>query len=88
MAATEKELQNFCPVSLKNEEKIEVGSHLLCVKFDNKNFVFGNAEKAKAFFTMPHLYFKTQLPVKLPPKKDPVGLYALSKKEESITFLE
>ena len=59
MASTEKELQNFCPVSLKNEEKIEVGSHLLCVKFDNKNFVFGNAEKAKAFFTNPHLYFKT-----------------------------
>ena len=88
LAANEKELNNFCSVSLKDEEKIEVGSHLLCVKFDNRNFIFCNAEKAKAFFARPHLYFKTQLPVKLPPKKDPVGLYALSKKDESITYLE
>lgn len=88
MASNEKELNNYCPVSLKDAEKIENGNHSLLVKFDGKNFIFANADKARVFATHPHRYFKTQLPVKLPPTKAPVGLYGLSKKTESITFLE
>jgi len=88
MASNEKELNNYCPVSLKDAEKIEDGNHSLLVKFDGKNFIFANADKARVFATHPHRYFKTQLPVKLPPPKAPVGLYGLSKKTESITFLE
>jgi hypothetical protein len=67
---------------------MEQGSQVLMIKFDNKNFVFANAEKARKFATYPHRYFKTQLPVKMPPKKESVGLYQLSKQEKSITFLE
>lgn len=61
---------------------------MLVVKFDNRSFGFANAEKARQFFNRPHYYHQTQLPVKLPPKKEPVGLYSLSKKDNSITFLE
>jgi adenylate/nucleoside-diphosphate kinase len=88
MASNEKELSNYCPVSLKDGEKLEDGNHWLLVKFDGKNFIFSNAYKARAFATHPHRYFKTQLPVKLPPKQSPIGLFSLSKKVESVTFLE
>lgn len=50
--------------------------------------MFSNIEKARKFYATPQRYFKTQLPVKLPPRKEPVGLYNLSKKDDSITFLE
>jgi adenylate/nucleoside-diphosphate kinase len=88
LISNEKELQGYCPVSLKDEERMEQGNQVLIVKFDNKNFVFANTEKARKFVTYPHRYFKTQLPVKMPPKKESVGLYQLSKQEKSITFLE
>ena len=88
IVTNDKELSNYCPVSLKNEDKVEPINQLYIVKFDNRSFGFANAEKARAFYTRPHYYHQTQLPVKLPPKRDPVGLYNLSKKDNSITFLE
>lgn len=88
LISNEKELQGYCSVSLKDEERMEQGNQVLIVKYDNKNFVFANTEKARKFFSYPHKYFKTQLPVKMPPKKEDVGLYQLSRQEKSITFLE
>lgn len=59
LISNEKELLGYCPVSLKDEERIEVGNNIILVKYDNKNFVFSNVEKARKFFTTPQKYFKT-----------------------------
>jgi YHS domain-containing protein len=88
ICSSEKELNNFCPVTLKDEEKIAEGNMTLVVKFDNRTFTFANVEKARTFCNKPHSYYQTELPVKLPPKKEPVGLYNLSKQNVSTTYLE
>lgn len=78
-------------MTLTDEEKFDKGSYTVCVCFDHKNFVFANVEKAFLFFTQPHQYFRTQLPVKQPAKEGPVNLYNLHKQGEgktSVTFLE
>lgn len=89
--AQDKELLGYCPVTLKDEEKkLEKGCQLLCVQFKDYKYVMASEEKLQKFFLNPSRYVNdaNQLPVKIPPAKDPVTLNALQKEDNSITFLE
>lgn len=50
----------------------------------------GSEEKLQKFFLNPARYVNdaNQLPVKIPPPKDPVTLNALQKEDNSVTYLE
>lgn len=84
----EKAIQGHCPVTLKDEGKVEKGLGLLIIKFKDNTFVFTNEEKMDRFFACPGAYADAALPVKMPPSSDPVYLNKLQSQEESITFLE
>jgi len=84
----EKGLSGYCPVSLKDEDKLEKGHALVVVNFKAVNYVFSSQEKANEFFMNPSRYQHVKLPVKMPPLKDAVGLHTLQKLPDSITFME
>jgi len=84
----EKAILGHCPVTLKDEGKVEKGLGLLIIKFKDNTFVFTNEEKMDRFFACPGAYADAALPVKMPPTSDPVHLNKLQSQEESITFLE
>jgi adenylate/nucleoside-diphosphate kinase len=88
LVAQEKAIMSHCPVTLKDEGKVEKGQSLLVVQFKDNRFVFGNEEKMERFFKTPGAYADAVLPVKMPPAVDPVYLVKLQQQEESITFLE
>ena len=73
----EKALMGHCPVTLKDEERVEKGYQLSVVSFKDNRFVFASEEKASRFFLNPSRYHQVQLPVKMPPPKDSVLLYQL-----------
>lgn len=84
----EKALMGHCPVTLKDEDKVEKGFQLSVVSFKDSRFVFASEEKASRFFLNPSRYNQVQLPVKMPAPKDAVLLYQLQKQDDSITFME
>ena len=84
----EKAILGHCPVTLKDEGKVEKGLGLLIIKFKDNTFGFTNEEKMDRFFSCPGAYADASLPVKMPPASDPVHLNKLQSQEESITFLE
>ena len=86
--AQEKALNGHCPVTLKDEERIEKGQNLIVVSFKDTRFIFETQEKAAKFYFNPSRYCNVQLPVKMPATKDPVSLFSLQKQEDSITFME
>lgn len=88
LVAQEKAIMSHCPVTLKDENKVEKGHALLVVQFKDNRFVFVNEEKMERFFRTPGAYADAVLPVKMPPAVDPVYLVKLQQQEESITFLE
>ena len=75
-----------CPVTLKDENRVVKGYQLSVVSFKDNRFVFASEEKAAKFFLCPSAYATVQLPVKMPPNKDPV-LLAHLKKDNSETFM-
>ena len=75
--AQEKALSGHCPVTLKDEDRIEKGQQLIVVNFKDTRFIFASQEKAAKFLFNPSRYHNVQLPVKMPPSKDPVSLFAL-----------
>lgn len=83
----EKALLGHCPVTLKDEEKVEKGYQLSVVSFKDQRFVFSSQEKASRFFLNPSRYHQVQLPVKMPAPKDPVLLHQLQKQEDCKTFM-
>jgi len=85
---TEKTLLNYCPVTLVDQEKLEIGNPLLVINFKGEKFCFCSEEKLQKFIAQPARYSKTKLPVKIPPEQKPVPLYNLQKEENSVTFLE
>lgn len=84
----EKAILGHCPVTLKDDGKVEKGLGLLVVKFKDNTFIFTSEEKMDRFFSCPGAYADASLPVKMPPASDPVHLNKLQSQEESITFLE
>lgn len=84
----EKALMGHCPVTLKDEDKVEKGYQLSVISFKDSRFVFASEEKASRFFLNPSRYNQVQLPVKMPAPKDSVLLYQLQKQDDSITFME
>lgn len=86
--AQEKALLGHCPVTLKDEDRIEKGQQLITVTFKDVRFIFASTEKAAKFYLNPSRYASVTLPVKMPPAIDPVNLYSLQKQEDSITFME
>jgi len=84
----EKAILGHCPVTLKDDGKVEKGLGLLVVKFKDNTFIFTSEEKMDRFFSCPGAYADASLPVKMPPASDPVHLNKLQGQEESITFLE
>jgi adenylate/nucleoside-diphosphate kinase len=88
IVAQEKALAGHCPVTLKDEERIEKGHHLIVVNFKDARYIFASQEKAAKFFFNPSRYCNVQLPVKMPAGKDPVSLFSLQKQDDSITFME
>lgn len=88
LVAQEKALMSHCPVTLKDEGRVEKGLSLLVVQFKDNRYVFANEEKLERFFAQPSAYADAVLPVKMPPVVDPVYLVKLQQQEESITFLE
>lgn len=83
----EKALLGHCPVTLKDEDKVEKGYQLSVVSFKDQRFVFASQEKASRFFLNPSRYHQVQLPVKMPAPKDPVLLHQLQKQEDCKTFM-
>jgi hypothetical protein len=77
--AQEKALTGHCPVTLKDEDRIEKGQQLIVVSFKDTRFIFASQEKASKFFNNPSRYCNVQLPVKMPATKDPVSLFSLQK---------
>jgi hypothetical protein len=49
----EKAIQGHCPVTLKDEGKVEKGLGLLIIKFKDNTFVFTSEEKMDRFFARP-----------------------------------
>jgi len=88
IAETEKNLLNYCPVTLADEEKLVKGNPLLVVSFKGEKFTFCSEEKLQKFLLSTSRYSKTKLPVKIPPEEKPILLYNLQKEENSVTFLE
>jgi len=84
----EKAILGHCPVTLKDDGKVEKGLGLLVVKYKDNTFIFTSEEKMDRFFSCPGAYADASLPVKMPPASDPVHLNKLQSQEESITFLE
>ena len=75
ISETEKCLNNYCPVTLTDQEKLEFGNHILVVAFKGEKYCFTTEEKLQKFVAQPSRYSKTQLPVKIPPEQKPVPLY-------------
>lgn len=73
----EKAILGHCPVTLKDESKVEKGLGLLIIKFKDNTFVFTSEEKMDRFFACPGAYADASLPVKMPPTSDPVYLNKL-----------
>ena len=88
IADTEKALQNYCVVTLADEDKLLPGNPILVCTFKGEKYSFANEEKLGKFIMTPSRYHKTKLPVKIPPEQKPIQLYNLQKEENSITFLE
>jgi len=74
LVAQEKHLMGYCPVSLKDEGRVEKGNQILIVQFKDNRFIMATEEKAIRFFENPARYVREQLPVKMPPTQDPVSL--------------
>jgi hypothetical protein len=75
--AQEKALFGHCPVTLKDENRIEKGSNLTLVYFKAMNFVFSSQEKAAKFYLNPSRYSAMKLPTKMPPAQDGVSMFGL-----------
>ena len=88
LVAQEKAILGHCPVTLKDQDRVEKGNPILIVGFKDMRFVFANEEKLCKFFADPTRYASVALPVKMPPQLDPVSLHYLQKQEDSITFME
>jgi adenylate/nucleoside-diphosphate kinase len=72
--AQEKAISGHCPVSLKDENKVDQGNRLIVISFKDNKFLFASEAKATKFFQCPSDYANVQLPVKMPPSKNPVLL--------------
>ena len=83
----EKALLGNCPVALKDEEKVISGYQLSMISFKDQRFVFSSEEKASRFFANPSRYHQVQLPVKMPPPKEPILLHQLQKQDDCKTFM-
>jgi YHS domain-containing protein len=77
LVAQEQALLSHCPVTLKDEGRVEKGLSLLVVQFKDNRYVFANEEKMDRFFRQPSAYADAVLPVKMPPAVDPVYLVKL-----------
>lgn len=88
VAETEKALEDYCPVTLQDEEKLVKGSALLIVSYKGEKYSLSSEEKLHKFISTPSRYAKVKLPVKIPPKEKPVLLATLKGQDNSITFLE
>ena len=75
LIAQDKHLLGHCPVTLKDDERVEKGNPLLIVQFKENRFLFANEEKLTKFYANPTRYATIQLPVKMPASVDPVSLY-------------
>ncbi len=84
----EKALMGHCPVTLKDENKVEKGYQLSVVNYKDSRYIFVSEEKASRFFLNPSRYHSVQLPVKMPPPKDNVLLHALYQKGTNETELD
>ena len=88
ISESEKLLLGYCPVSLMDSEKLVTGNPLLVIQYKEEKYKFASQENLVKFFYNPSKYSKAKLPVKIPPEKKSVSLFALQKEENSITFLE
>lgn len=86
--AQEKALLGFCPVTLVDESRVVKGDQLLIVHYKDSKYCFENEIKLQHFLMTPNRYNKAELPVKMPPHKDPVSLFALQSNEDSTTYIE
>jgi adenylate/nucleoside-diphosphate kinase len=86
--AQEKSQQGYCPVTLMDEERLVRGDQMLIISYRENKFTFASEFKLQKFFQQPQRYHKVNLPVKMPPNDDKVGLFSLHKLDDSITFME
>ena len=77
IAETPKSLSDYCPVTLKDEEKLVKGDSLLMVSFEEEKYIMASEEKLQRFYANPNRYFNVKLPVRIPPEEKPVLLYNL-----------
>lgn len=92
LVTKEKNLANYCPVSLYEEEKIIKGYQLYLVTRNNfsleNKFIFETPQKMMRFLANPVRYSKVSLPVKMPPITEKISLLSFSELEDSVPFLE
>ena len=85
----EKNLANYCPVSLLEEDRIVKGYPLYLVYYNESKFVFESSQKLVRFMGSPTRYAKVTLPVKMPPINDKITLLSFTEaNEDAIALLE
>lgn len=88
IVSKEKNLANYCPVTLYEEEKVEKGYQLYLVFYKENKFIFENPRKLVRFLANPVRYSKVTLPVKMPPINEKISLMSFTELEDSVPFLE
>ena len=67
LATDPKALEGYCPVTLVDEERLELGDPMLAASTGNLEFCFASYRKLRKFLETPNRYEGAALPVKMPP---------------------
>ena len=84
----EKNLANYCPVTLYEDDKIVKGYQLYLVYYKDNKFIYDSPNKLIRFTANPTRYAKVSLPVKMPPISDKISLLSFNENDDAIAFLE
>lgn len=84
----EKNLANYCPVTLYEEEKVVKGYQLYLAYYKDSKFIFDTPQKLIRFTSNPVRYAKVSLPVKMPPINEKITLLSFTENDDAIAFLE
>mmetsp|Transcript_22504 Transcript_22504/g.19990 ORF Transcript_22504/g.19990 Transcript_22504/m.19990 type:complete len:261 (+) Transcript_22504:257-1039(+) len=84
----EKNLANYCPVTLFEEDKVDKGYQLYLAFYKEHKFIFDTPGKLIRFLANPVRYSKVILPVKIPILMKRLSLMSFAELEDSVPFLE